>query len=121
MNKATDYFVDATKGTNGINETQQASKMLWRHTDPGTTSMFKFLEHVNAKYGLQLSSYEELQIWSVDHIGKFWGRVWNFVGVKASSQPTRVGIAVKVSSMKKLTVQSGNRRTGTHVPATSLL
>ncbi|KAK1781621.1 hypothetical protein QBC45DRAFT_405232, partial [Copromyces sp. CBS 386.78] len=35
---------------------------LWRHQDPQSTQMWKFLEHVNSKYGLQLNDYPSLGI-----------------------------------------------------------
>lgn len=81
---------DAGHGAIGVNGTSTASKMLWKHPAPMSTPMFKFMENVNQKYGLQLSSYEELHRWSVDNIGKFWGRVWGFVGVRAEEQASRV-------------------------------
>lgn len=64
--------------------------MLWKHPSPMSTPMFQFLNHVNQKFGLQLSNYEELHKWSTDHVAKFWGRVWSFVGIKAENQPLRV-------------------------------
>lgn len=46
--------------------------------------MWRFLEHVNAKYGLSLKDYPELYKWSVDNVPDFWGEVWHFVGIRAS-------------------------------------
>ncbi|OAA55556.1 acetoacetyl-synthase [Niveomyces insectorum RCEF 264] len=63
---------------------ETAPKALWRHPDPRATPMFRFLEHVNAKYGFQLSDYAELHRWSVAHIAAFWEETWHFVGVTAS-------------------------------------
>jgi acetoacetyl-CoA synthetase len=75
--------MDATNGTNGVSS---GPKLLWKHPAPMYTPMFQFLVHVNQKYGLQLTSYDELHRWSTLNIGKFWGRVWDFVGVRAQKQ-----------------------------------
>ncbi|KAL2124807.1 hypothetical protein VTJ04DRAFT_1172 [Mycothermus thermophilus] len=61
-----------------------AAAELWRHPHPEGTQMWKFLNHVNTKYGLDLKDYQELYKWSVDNVADFWGEVWNFVGIKAS-------------------------------------
>ncbi|KAK0674269.1 putative acetoacetyl-coenzyme A synthetase [Cercophora samala] len=57
---------------------------LWRHSDPEGTQMWKFLQHVNSKYGLSLADYPDLYKWSVDNVADFWGDVWHFAGIKAS-------------------------------------
>ncbi|KAF1949850.1 acetoacetate-CoA ligase [Byssothecium circinans] len=67
-----------------------ASKLLWRHPSPQSTPMFQFVEKVNKEYGLMLSSYEELHRWSIEHIDKFWGLVWHFVGVRAEKEASMV-------------------------------
>lgn len=46
--------------------------------------MWKFLQHINSKYDLNLSGYPELYRWSVDNIAPFWAEVWHFAGIKAS-------------------------------------
>ncbi|KAK4179683.1 putative acetoacetyl-coenzyme A synthetase [Triangularia setosa] len=57
---------------------------LWRHSDPEGTQMWKFLQHVNSKYGLSLADYPDLYKWSVNNVADFWGDVWHFAGIKAS-------------------------------------
>jgi acetoacetyl-CoA synthetase len=79
-------------GTSLSNGHHKGAKLLWQHPSPRSTSMFQFLDSVNQKYGLQLSSYAELHKWSIDHIDKFWGRVWHFVGVKATTKASRVSV-----------------------------
>ncbi|KIW03845.1 acetoacetate-CoA ligase [Verruconis gallopava] len=68
--------------SNGIGAPQ--TQKLWEHNDPRSTPMYAFMQDVNKKYGLHLSTYDELYRWSVDNIGKFWGEVWSFTGVRAS-------------------------------------
>ncbi|KAK3399150.1 hypothetical protein B0T20DRAFT_351654 [Sordaria brevicollis] len=57
---------------------------LWRHQDPQSTQMWKFLEHVNSKYGLQLNDYPSLYKWSVDNVAAFWEETWHFTGIRNS-------------------------------------
>lgn len=60
-----------------------AKKLLWKHPNPESTRMAAFMRGVNTKYGLKLSSYEELYRWSIHNIRAFWGDVWDFVGINA--------------------------------------
>lgn len=57
---------------------------LWRHENPKSTQMWKFIEHVNTKYGLKLVDYPSLYRWSVDNVASFWEEVWDFTGIKSS-------------------------------------
>ena len=57
---------------------------LWKHERPEGTQMWRFLEHVNSKYNLNLKDYPQLYKWSVDNVADFWGDVWHFAGIKAS-------------------------------------
>ncbi|KAJ4304223.1 hypothetical protein N0V88_001836 [Collariella sp. IMI 366227] len=57
---------------------------LWRHDNPQDTHMWKFLQHVNSKYGLKLNDYAGLFKWSVDNVAEFWAETWHFIGIKAS-------------------------------------
>ncbi|KAF7545460.1 hypothetical protein G7046_g9562 [Stylonectria norvegica] len=66
-------------------EPPSPSEELWRHPDPAGTPMWKFLQHVNHKYGLQLDGYPDLYAWSVSNVALFWEEVWHFVGVTAST------------------------------------
>ncbi len=46
----------------------------------------RFMETVNARHSLKLSSYSDLYNWSVNNIPDFWAEVWDFVGIKASKR-----------------------------------
>ncbi len=65
---------------------------LWRHENPTGTQMWKFLQHVNAKYGLSLNDYPSLYRWSVDNVAAFWEEVWDFTGIKASKRFDQVRV-----------------------------
>jgi acetoacetyl-CoA synthetase len=90
MNGANGQFLDSQNGTNVANGTSKSPKMLWKHPSPKSTAMYEFLEHVNKKYSLQLSSFEELHKWSTEETGDFWGTCWDHLGIRAKSQPPKV-------------------------------
>jgi hypothetical protein len=82
--------MEAPRHEDDANGTSANAKLLWRHADPASTPMTKYLQHVNHVYGLQLSTYAELHKWSIEHIDGFWESVWKFVGVRAEGSPTPV-------------------------------
>jgi len=61
-------------------------KMLWQPSAAFTkkSNMVRFMNEVNRRYGLSLSTYGDLWKWSVDHIPAFWGLFWEFAGIIAS-------------------------------------
>jgi acetoacetyl-CoA synthetase len=86
--------MDSPNHTESANGASLGAKLLWKHPDPTSTPMAKYLRYVNATYDLQLSTYEELHAWSIQNVDTFWQSVWKFVGVRAE------GSAIPVSSMK---------------------
>jgi acetoacetyl-CoA synthetase len=66
-------------------------KMLWQPSAAFTdnSNMVRFMNEVNRRHGLSLSTYQELWQWSVDHIADFWGLFWEFAGIIASNPMTR--------------------------------
>jgi acetoacetyl-CoA synthetase len=92
MGDTNGHATDGAPSINAENGVSCPAKLLWKHPAPMSTPMFQFMVHVNQKYGLQLTSYDELHRWSTTHIGKFWGRVWTFVGIRAHTQPSKVNI-----------------------------
>jgi acetoacetyl-CoA synthetase len=44
----------------------------------------RFINFVNQKHGLKISSYDELYEWSVENIPDFWAAMWEFGEIKAS-------------------------------------
>jgi hypothetical protein len=54
--------------------------------------MWRFLQHVNATYNLDLNDYPGLYKWSVEYIADFWNECWQFVGIKASQPFSEVGL-----------------------------
>ena len=67
-------------------------RLLWKPSEERVrnANVTRFMEFVNRRYGLKLSSYEELYRWSVEEVPEFWAAVWDFCGVKASKRPERI-------------------------------
>ncbi|KAI4861609.1 acetoacetate-CoA ligase [Hypoxylon rubiginosum] len=57
---------------------------LWRHPDPSSTQMYKFLRHVKAKYDIETEDYPALYKWSIENVSAFWEEVWQYCGIRAS-------------------------------------
>jgi len=59
------------------------AKMLWKPSVERVreSNMYRFMQAVNAKHGLNLDGYAALHAWSVDHIPEFWGALWEHLGI----------------------------------------
>jgi acetoacetyl-CoA synthetase len=68
---------------------------LWKPTSPQSTRTAKFRDHVNAKFNLELESYEQLWRWSCDHRADFWSELWDFEGV-VGTKGSHVGTGTAV-------------------------
>src|SRR5215211_3872683 len=68
-------------------ESAPVSEVLW--TPPPdvrqTTQVGRFLDHVRDTRGRELSDYDELFAWSVADLEGFWGSLWDFFEVRAST------------------------------------
>jgi acetoacetyl-CoA synthetase len=82
--------MDTTNGTKSANGILPGAKLLWRHPEPASTPMYKYLQEINYTYNLSLSTYPELHRWSIDNIDAFWQSVWKFVGVRAEGDASPV-------------------------------
>ncbi|MFX1598729.1 MAG: acetoacetate--CoA ligase [Promethearchaeota archaeon] len=60
-------------------------KLLWQPSEERIkqANMTKFIDFVNKKYGLEISSYAQLYNWSIKNIADFWVAMWKFGGIKA--------------------------------------
>lgn len=61
-------------------------KPLWVPSEERVkhANVTRFISFVNEKYGLGLSSYNQLYRWSVENIPDFWATMWEFAQIKAS-------------------------------------
>jgi acetoacetyl-CoA synthetase len=57
-------------------------RKLWEHPDPTSTRMWRFMQSANARYGLRLSTFQQLHAWSVgERRTDFWDLLWDEVGL----------------------------------------
>ena len=75
------------EAVNNLNEPIE----LWRHPNPQSTQLYAFQKHVTDKHKLQVSSYQDLWRWSIQHPAAFWEEIWHYTGIKASKPYTKVG------------------------------
>ena len=61
-------------------------RLLWRPSEERIkqANMTRFIDLVNKKHGLGISSYTQLYSWSIEHSRDFWGTVWAFGEIKTS-------------------------------------
>lgn len=61
---------------------------LWQpsHQYIQHSQMQRFMDKANQHYGLNLTHYDDLYQWSVEHHQSFWAMVWEFGGVVAGEQ-----------------------------------
>lgn len=59
---------------------------LWEPAEPyrRQANMTRFIDLVDERYGLDISSYAQLYRWSIENIPDFWAAVWDFAEIKAS-------------------------------------
>lgn len=48
--------------------------------------MTAFMQAVNGRHGLNLTTYPELYQWSIDHIPEFWAMVWDYAETISSKR-----------------------------------
>jgi len=65
---------------------------LWIPTDERKRDarITHFIQHVNEKFGRDISTYPELYRWSIENIPTFWETWWRYAGIIASQPYTQV-------------------------------
>ncbi len=68
------------------------SQPLWIPSPDRIAShrLSRFIEFVNARHGLNLSGFNGIHAYSVDHAPQFWADVWDFCGVIAETRGERL-------------------------------
>ncbi len=61
-------------------------KLLWEPSEEQIkqANMTSFIEFVNGKYNLDLTSYYQIYNWSIENISDFWASMWDYGGIIAS-------------------------------------
>jgi acetoacetyl-CoA synthetase len=67
-------------------------KLLWQPSDETIkdANMTRFINFVNKKQGVEITSYTQLYNWSIENITDFWAAMWEFGEIKASQGYTAV-------------------------------
>lgn len=62
-------------------------KLLWTPSPERIqgSNIYRFMGHLNKKFGLSLADYPALYQWSIGHLSDFWASVWEFVEIRAST------------------------------------
>jgi len=62
------------------------AKLLWKPSEDRIrqSNLFRLNSFINEKHGTQLSDYDSLYQWSIDHIPDFWAALWEFFDIQAS-------------------------------------
>ncbi len=68
------------------------SDILWepKPEQKKASQMAQFRDQINQQFNLNLKSYSDLYIWSIDHIPDFWKSVWDFSSILHSKPPTQI-------------------------------
>ncbi|KJS02891.1 MAG: acetoacetyl-CoA synthetase [Peptococcaceae bacterium BRH_c4a] len=63
-----------------------AKEILWNPSEDykKSTNMMRFIDFVQKKSGLNLTSYNDLYNWSIENSALFWKAMWEFGGIIAS-------------------------------------
>ncbi|MGH9021950.1 MAG: AMP-binding protein, partial [Acidimicrobiia bacterium] len=66
--------------------------LLWEPSEErrASANVTRYLVWLKETRGLGFSSYEDLWRWSVTDLEAFWGSIWEFCDVRASTAPTTV-------------------------------
>jgi acetoacetyl-CoA synthetase len=59
------------------------NKLLWQPTEERikNTNMHQFMQYIGERYGVSVSSYDDLYRWSISKIPDFWEAIWDHAGV----------------------------------------
>lgn len=63
------------------------ARLHWKPTEQQITNcnMYKFMQSVNARYDLRMTSYDQLYQWSIENIPHFWQHFWQYADVQCSN------------------------------------
>lgn len=66
--------------------------LLWEPSEERKKSsgMYRYMQWLKSKRGLEFPDYESLWRWSVEHLEDFWESVWEYTGVQATTSYTSV-------------------------------
>lgn len=71
---------------------QVSPEILWQPTAlyKSQSNLFKFICYLNQRYQLELTSYDDIYRWSLEHTPDFWQSLWDYQNIIASQPPQQV-------------------------------
>ena len=62
------------------------AELLWQPSEARITAsnMYRFMQHINERFGQEFKDYNGLYQWSIDNIPDFWATWWEYAGIIAS-------------------------------------
>ncbi|MDB2697289.1 acetoacetate--CoA ligase [Alphaproteobacteria bacterium] len=63
-----------------------SNEVIWSPSDKRVKSsqMHKFMQNINKKFNINLSSFSELHTWSIENKTQFWDLIWDFFDIIGS-------------------------------------
>jgi len=67
---------------------KEEDQPLWRPSPEAIkgSNLTGFMDHVQARWGVQVDDFSALYVWSIQEPEKFWKSIWHFCGVLAQTQ-----------------------------------
>ncbi|ROT39304.1 acetoacetyl-coenzyme A synthetase [Sodiomyces alkalinus F11] len=77
-------------------------RKLWEHPDPQNTEMYRFMQDLNRKHGLNLETYPDLYRWSCANRSRFWAEVFAYANlIHTGSYTTVVDESAPIDSIPR--------------------
>jgi len=75
-------------------------KPLWVPSEDSVreSNMTQFINFINLKYSLKISSYQELYDWSINYLANFWEDISQFMDIIYSRPPQKILTKIKTGS-----------------------
>jgi acetoacetyl-CoA synthetase len=69
-----------------------SGQLMWSPSEQRSrqTNLWEFMQRINAAHGTTFSDYDQLYVWSIEHLPEFWAAMWNYAGIRASTGYERV-------------------------------
>ncbi|KAF4120546.1 acetoacetyl-CoA synthetase [Geosmithia morbida] len=77
-------------------------RKLWEHPNPKSTAMWAFMQEVNEREGLNLSTFDDLYRWTCENRSRFFGQLWESQGrIHEGTYERVVDESIPISSLPR--------------------
>ena len=65
---------------------------LWEPTknNINDSQLVSFINRINSKYNLEINTFNDIHLWSVNEVELFWKEAADFLNIKFTSPPERI-------------------------------